>query len=197
MILDKIIALPGLFIAIIFHEVAHGYTAYKLGDPTAKDAGRLTLNPIKHIDLTGLIFLLIFKFGWAKPVPIDSRYFKNRKRDMILVSLAGPFINFIMALILGMVLSIGFITNEIIIKILVISIWYNILLGIFNLLPFPPLDGSKVVASLLPAKYEYFFYKNERYLYLILIILILTNSIDKILSPVIDFVLNIMMRIFV
>ncbi|HLR34375.1 MAG TPA: site-2 protease family protein [Tissierellales bacterium] len=196
MVLNKIIALPGLFMAIIFHEVAHGYTAYKLGDPTAKNAGRLTLNPIKHIDLTGFLFLLIFKFGWAKPVPVNSMYFKHRKRDMILVSLAGPLTNFLLALVLGGILSIGFITNEIVAQILIIGIWYNIMLGIFNLLPFPPLDGSKVVASLLPTKYEYFFYENQRYLSLILIILILTNSVDKILSPLIDFTLNIMMKIF-
>lgn len=197
MIIDKILALPGLFMAIIFHEVAHGYMAYKLGDPTAKKAGRLTLNPIKHIDIVGFIFLLIFRFGWAKPVPVNSMYFENRKRGMILVSLAGPMTNFLLALILSLILSVGFITNEIIFKILIIAIWYNIMLGIFNLLPFPPLDGSKVLASLLPSKYEYYFYKNEKYLNLILIILIMTNYIDNILSPLINFALNLMVKIFV
>lgn len=197
MIIDKILALPGLFMAIIFHEVAHGYMAYKLGDPTAKKAGRLTLNPIKHIDIVGFIFLLIFRFGWAKPVPVNSMYFENRKRGMILVSLAGPMTNFLLAIILSLILSVGFITNEIIFKILIIAIWYNIMLGIFNLLPFPPLDGSKVLASLLPSKYEYYFYKNEKYLNLILIILIMTNYIDNILSPLINFALNLMVKIFV
>ncbi len=195
MSLDKIISLPGLFIAIIFHECAHGYVAYKLGDPTAKNAGRLTLNPLKHIDLVGFLCLLIFKFGWAKPVPINSTYFKNRKRDTILVSLAGPITNFILALIFGLIISTGLIKNEIILQILIITVWYNIMLGIFNLLPFPPLDGSKVLASLLPTKYEYYFYKYERYLNLILIILILTNTIDKILSPLINLGLNMMLRI--
>lgn len=197
MIIDKVLALPGLFMAIIFHEVAHGYMAYKLGDPTAKNAGRLTLNPLKHIDLIGFIFMLIFRFGWAKPVPVNSMYFKNRKRDMILVSLAGPFTNFLSALILSLIISVGIIRNKIILQILIIAIWYNIMLGIFNLLPFPPLDGSKVVASLLPTKYEYYFYKNQRYLNLILIILILTNYIDRILSPLIDFALSMMMKIFI
>ncbi len=197
MVLNKILVLPGLFIAIIFHEFAHGYVAYKLGDPTAKDAGRLTLNPFKHVDLVGFIFLLVFKFGWAKPVPINSMYFKDRKRDIILVSLAGPLTNFFIALISIVILSMGFLTNKLIVQMLFITIWYNIMLGIFNLLPFPPLDGSKVLASLLPAKYEYYFYKNQGYLNLILIILILTNTIDKILSPLIDFALKIMMKILI
>lgn len=190
-----LLSLPGLLVAIVIHEFSHGYTAYLLGDNTAKESGRLSLNPLKHIDIAGFIFLLIFKFGWAKPVPINSANFKNRKRDTILVSLAGPFSNFIMAIILGFIISSGIVTNYILFNILLIMLWYNIMLGIFNLLPFPPLDGSKVLASLLPVKYEYMFYKNQRYLYLILIILIATNIIDKILSPFIDFSLNILIKI--
>ncbi len=125
----------------------HGYTAYLLGgDNTAKESGRLSLNPLKHIDMIGFLFLLIFKFGWAKPVPINSANFKNRKRDTILVSLAGPFSNFIMAIILGFILSLGIVTNILLNNILVIMLLYNLMLGIFNLLPFPPLDGSKVLA---------------------------------------------------
>lgn len=190
-----LLSLPGLLVAIVIHEFSHGYTAHLLGDNTAKKSGRLSLNPLKHIDIAGFIFLLIFKFGWAKPVPINSANFKNRKRDTILVSLAGPFSNFIMAIILGFIISSGIVTNYILFNILVIMLWYNIMLGVFNLLPFPPLDGSKVLASLLPVKYEYMFYKNQRYLYLILIILIATNIIDKILSPFIDFSLNILIKI--
>ena len=195
MLLDKLISLPGLFIAIIFHEVAHGYTAYKLGDPTAKQAGRLTLNPIAHIDPIGFLSMLIFRFGWAKPVPINSMYFKNRKIDTILVSIAGPISNFIIAIIAGLIVSSGVIKNNIIIEMLIITLWYNIMLGVFNLLPFPPLDGSKILASLLPTKYEYMFYKYEKPLHLILIFLIITNSIDKMLSPLINMSLNLILRI--
>jgi Zn-dependent protease len=187
--------LPGLLVAIIIHEVSHGYVAYLLGDDTAKKSGRLSLNPLKHIDLVGFICLLVFKFGWAKPVPINSLNFKNRKRDTILVSLAGPFSNFLMAIIVGFIISSGIITNNILFNVLIIMLWYNIMLGVFNLLPFPPLDGSKVIASLLPVKYEYFFYKYEKYLYFILIILIVTNTIDKILGPFIDFSLNMLVKI--
>ena len=102
--MEYLINLPGLLVAIIFHELAHGYTAYRLGDPTAKNAGRLTLNPIKHIDPVGFLFMLIFRFGWAKAVPINPGYFKNRKRDTILVSLAGVTTNFILAFIIGAIL---------------------------------------------------------------------------------------------
>ncbi|WP_353095862.1 site-2 protease family protein [Tissierella praeacuta] len=184
--------LPGLFIAIIFHELAHGIAAYWLGDNTAKNAGRLTLNPLKHVDLGGFLFLLVFKFGWAKPVPINPFNFENRRRDTILVSLAGPLSNFIIAIIIGFVLSLNIITNAIVFKILFITLWYNIMLGIFNLLPFPPLDGSKIVASLLPDKLEYYFYKYEKYLYVILVILIATNTIDRIMGPIIDAALNLL-----
>ncbi|MFA5525021.1 MAG: site-2 protease family protein [Tissierellales bacterium] len=190
--MEKIYSLPGLFTAIIFHELAHGYVAYRLGDNTAKDAGRLTLNPFKHIDLTGFIFMLLFKFGWAKPVPVNPFNFKDRKRDMVLVSLAGPISNFLIAILLGFILSLNIIKSAIVFKVLIITLWYNIMLGVFNLLPFPPLDGSKIIASLLPLKLEYYFYKYEKYLYLILIILIATNTIDRIMGPVIDAALNLL-----
>ncbi|NLY66934.1 MAG: site-2 protease family protein [Tissierellia bacterium] len=193
--LNFAISLPGLLLAIVIHEFSHGYAAYLLGDNTAKESGRLTLNPIKHIDIIGFIFLLIFKFGWAKPVPINPINFKNRKRDTIIVSLAGPFSNFIIALALSLFLSTGSIKSNLIIQIMIIALWYNLMLGIFNLLPFPPLDGSKILASLLPIKYEYMFYKYERYLYIILIILVATNLIDGILRPLIEFILYLLINI--
>ncbi len=193
--MEYIISLPGLLIAIIFHELAHGLTAYWLGDPTAKNAGRLTLNPIKHIDPVGFLFMLIFRFGWAKAVPINPSYFKNRKRDTILVSLAGVTTNFIIAIITGAVLVYAPIGNEILAQMLVITLWYNIMLGVFNLMPFPPLDGSKVVASLLPVKLEYYFYKYEKYFYLILIFLIATRGISRILGPLVDFVYSLIINI--
>lgn len=192
--MDILMSLPGLLIAIIFHELAHGYIAYKLGDTTAKDAGRLSMNPLKHIDPIGFIFMLIFKFGWAKPVPINPYNFKKRKRDTILVSIAGPFTNYTIAIVMGLILNLIPIRNAIVFQVLLLTLWYNIMLGTFNLLPFPPLDGSKIVASLLPVKYEYYFYKYERYLYIILLILIATNMINKLLGPIIDIVLNVLFR---
>jgi Zn-dependent protease len=184
--------LPGLLIAIVLHELAHGYTAYLLGDYTAKESGRLSLNPLKHIDPMGFLFMLIFRFGWAKPVPIDPRYFKNRKRDMFLVSIAGIVTNFILAFVCALIIAYIPIRNSTVFEIVLITMWYNIMLGVFNLLPFPPLDGSKMLASFLPTKYEYYFYKYERYFYFILIILIMT---DRIMSPIINFVINLIIRI--
>lgn len=193
--MEYIYSLPGLFTAIIFHELAHGYTAYKLGDNTAKDAGRLTLNPLKHIDITGFIFMIIFKFGWAKPVPINPFKFKNRKRDMVLVSLAGPLVNFIIALISVFIFTLNINMSATVYRILLLTIWYNIMLGVFNLLPFPPLDGSKILASLLPRKLEFYFYKYEKYLYIVLILLIATKTIDNIMGPMIELILNLLMKI--
>lgn len=190
-----LLSLPGLLTAIIFHELAHGYVAYRLGDNTAKDAGRLTLNPLKHIDPIGFISMVIFKFGWAKPVPVDSRNFKNRKSGMILVAIAGPISNFILAIIIGFIISFGIIRNQMLYIILIIGLQYNIMLGVFNLLPFPPLDGSKILASLLPLKWEYYFYKYERYLYILLLILIAKNGIDNILTPLINKAMNILVSI--
>lgn len=195
--MEYLISLPGLLIAIIFHELAHGFTAYWLGDPTAKDAGRLTLNPIKHIDPVGFVFMLIFRFGWAKAVPINPSYFKNRKRDMLLVSIAGVTTNFVIAILTGAILVYAPIKSEVLAQILVITLWYNIMLGVFNLMPFPPLDGSKVVASLLPVKIEYYFYKYEKYLYLILILLIATGGIQRILGPLVDFVYNLIINLLI
>ncbi len=193
--MNYLISLPGLLIAIVFHEFAHGYSAYLLGDPTAKNAGRLTLNPIKHIDPIGFLFMLVFRFGWAKGVPINPKYFKNRKRDTIIVSLAGVFTNFTLALLIGSIIVYLPIKNEVIVEMLVITLWYNIMLGVFNLLPFPPLDGSKVIASLLPTKYEYYFYKYEKYFYLVLILLIATNYIQRIIGPLVEFVYNMVIRL--
>lgn len=193
--MNYLLNLPGLLIAIVLHELAHGYAAYLLGDYTAKESGRLSLNPLKHIDPIGFLFMLIFRFGWAKPVPINPRYFKKRKRDMFIVSVAGIVTNFIIALICAAIISNVPISNEIIYEIVLITMWYNIMLGVFNLLPFPPLDGSKIVASFLPTKFEYYFYKYERYFYFVLVILIMTDWIDKFMGPIIDFVLFIIIRI--
>lgn len=193
--MEFVYSLPGLLVAIVFHELAHGLTAYALGDDTAKREGRLTLNPLKHIDPIGFLAMLIFKFGWAKPVPINPLNFKKRKRDTILVSLAGPISNFFLAILVVIILKSNIVRNYLLTQMLVITLWYNIMLGIFNLLPFPPLDGSKIVASLLPDRIEYFFYRYERYFYIILILMIYTNMIDRILSPMIYLVLNILLAI--
>jgi len=165
-------------LCITIHELAHGYTAYKLGDNTAKNLGRLTLNPIKHIDPMGLLMMLVIGFGWAKPVPVDMRNFKSPKWYMALTALAGPVSNIILAaivmFILGLVLTpLGFrpdilgsgflfetAVGSTIFSILRNTIMLSIGLAVFNMLPIPPLDGSKIVFSLLP---ENMYYKLMRY----------------------------------
>lgn len=195
--MEYLINLPGVLIAIVCHEFAHGYMAYLLGDNTAKDQGRLTLNPIKHIDPMGFIFMLIFRFGWAKPVPINPNNFKKRKRDTFLVSIAGIGTNFILAILLAIVIVYFPIVNPYLNNIIIVTMMYNIMLGVFNILPFPPLDGSKMLASLLPRKIEYYFYKYERYLYIILIFLVATRWISRIMAPIINFIIGLIFNLVI
>lgn len=191
-VLSLLYRLPAVFIGFSFHEFAHAYVANLLGDDTAKLRGRMTLDPMAHIDPIGIIMLIIFRFGWAKPVPINPYNFKNRKKGTILVSLAGPVMNFFIAFITLLIYMtiyyrLGFM-NKIIENILINIYFINIGLGIFNLIPLPPLDGSKILAGFLPNKVEYNFFRYEQYFYILLILLIFTNSINYILGPMFYFV---------
>ena len=156
-ILDLVYLLPILLVSMMAHEVSHGYVAFQLGDPTAKAHGRLTLNPIKHLDPLGtgmfvLTYLLGgFVFGWAKPVPVSPYYFKDRQRGMLLVGLAGPAANFVMAVGLAVVLNLLHpVVNSTLFTVLFLAFQVNVVLGIFNLVPIPPLDGSRVLGGFLP-----------------------------------------------
>ena len=177
-------------IAITLHELAHGYTAYKLGDNTAKEQGRLTLNPIKHIDLIGLIALIVIHIGWAKPVPINPMNFKSRKSGTILVSIAGPLTNLLLAIVFAILLKVTYGLNIYLSFFFRYGIILNIGLAVFNLLPLPPLDGSKIIASLLPIKLERLFYKYQRYLSVIVLILYLTGIIRIVIVPVMQIIYN-------
>ena len=168
-----------LFLAVVFHEYAHGWTADKLGDPTARLAGRLSLNPIKHIDPIGMIVvpmvlrLLHFPFviGWAKPVPVNFSMLHNPRRDMILVALAGPATNFSMAFLLSRLLVLS--PNAFVAQTIQMGVLVNIIIGLFNLIPIPPLDGSRVVMGLLPARAARAYGRVEPYG--ILVVLVLMN----------------------
>ena len=141
--------IPVLLFAITIHEYAHGRAALRLGDPTAKNMGRITLNPLPHIDPIGAICLFLFNFGWAKPVPVNTRYFKNIRRDTIIMSLAGPLANLLAAFTAGILIRYFLLPWDVYCTVLVYMLFMNIGLFLFNLLPIPPLDGSHVLENAL------------------------------------------------
>ncbi|MBN1348732.1 site-2 protease family protein [candidate division KSB1 bacterium] len=156
-----LLTVPPILVALTIHEFSHGYAAYRLGDPTAKSMGRLTLNPLAHLDLIGTIALLLVHFGWAKPVPVNPNYFQNPRKDLMWTALAGPGANFLLAITLGLLYKFSgvddLVTKHLDIQPVLIAsfifeftIYINILLGVFNLIPIPPLDGSNILAGLLP-----------------------------------------------
>ena len=189
-----------LLFSITFHEYAHGFIAYKLGDNTPQLSGRLTINPIKHIDILGTIIMPImlivvtrgmFAFGYAKPVPINPYNFKNPKKDIMWVGLAGPASNFLIAFILSVILRMN-LAGGIIKEALQYGVVINLILFIFNLIPIPPLDGSRVVSAFLSYKNAYRYLKLEIIGFIVIIILIVNGMFEWFLKPVLRILLNIM-----
>ncbi|MDD4801401.1 MAG: site-2 protease family protein [Syntrophomonas sp.] len=201
-LIETLIWLPAILIGLTFHEFAHGMVASWLGDRTPYYQGRLTLNPLPHIDWVGFLMLMLFKFGWAKPVQVDPRNFKNvsMKTGMMLVSLAGPGMNILLAFtgMLALKLIIPFHTAGwaiLIIPLLKPLVYINLILAAFNLIPVPPLDGSKILAGILPNWGTRFMYSLEQYGMLILLLLIVTNLTGKIIWPLVNFMYGIMYTI--
>lgn len=187
--------IPAIMVALSFHEFAHAYAAYKKGDPTAYNLGRMTLNPLRHVDPFGILMLLLVGFGWAKPVPINPRNFRNLRRDEIVVSLAGVFTNFVVAfLATGVYVLVAFVfevQSELVLNLLLPLVTINLSLCIFNLLPIPPLDGYHVLENLLIRRVTpQFFLYFERYGNFILIALLLTGALTGVLSTVISAIVS-------
>lgn len=176
-----------LFIIILvlpFHEFAHGFVANKLGDPTARYAGRLTFNPLASVDPLGAVFLLFFGFGWAKPVPVDSRYFKNQRTGMVLTALAGPAANLLAAYVGALIYYaiLAFAPLNVPVQYLLIFLNYyvyiNAVLAVFNLVPIPPLDGSKILAGFLSDRARYLFYQYQGMLSMVGMILLISGFLS-------------------
>lgn len=188
---EYILRIPIVLMAITIHEYAHGYAALKMGDTTAKNQGRLSLNPLAHMDPIGALCMLLFHFGWAKPVPINPYNFRDRKKGTMLVSIAGPlsnlFLSLVGAVILGILSRFRFSVESAIFVNLLVGIFgqmiiLNISFAVFNLIPLPPLDGSKILGALLPAKYYFKLLQYERYAFPVLILLMVTGVLNRILS---------------
>lgn len=204
-LMSFLIMLPALFISLSVHEYAHAWAAYKLGDTSQKLRGRLTLDPFKHIDLFGFISIALFGVGWGKPVMIDDRNFKNRARGSMLTALAGPMSNLILSVLLTIILKvlivIGLFANptgkvvSIILEMFLYTIDFNIIFGIFNLIPLPPLDGSKVLTYFLPQKLRGMMYTLERYSFFIILILWCTNLSSYIIAPAYSLISKFLMLI--
>ena len=189
-----IAGLPGLVIALVIHEYAHAKAADVMGDFTPRMTGRLTLNPMAHIDPIGLIMLLVVRFGWAKPVMINARNFRNWRQGELLVAVAGPVANLMVAFISLLAMAVLFklgMFSEGVRLVLSMMVLFNINFAIFNMLPLPPLDGSKVLMVLLPGRLAYKLMSLERYSFIILIFLMMTPFLTMILIPLQRLVLSI------
>ncbi len=188
-------------LCITFHECAHGLAAYGLGDTTAKRQGRLSLNPLKHIDIFGLIMMAVFKFGWAKPVPVDMRSFKNPKRDMAIVALAGPAANILLAYVALLVRAVvifflyGTTAGNIIISFLEYMALLSIGLAVFNIIPIPPLDGSRILNAFLPNRIYYKLMRYEHICMIALLVIMYIGVLDTPLYAARTFVTGILSRL--
>ncbi len=181
-----LVSIPAILLCLTVHEMAHGYAAYLLGDATAKHDGRLSFNPLRHIDPIGFLCLLVAGFGWAKPVMVDPRNFKKPRRDMAIVAAAGPLSNFLLAFLLTILwLALSLLSNGVLLaaaQFFAVAASMSIGLGVFNLIPIPPLDGSKVLLPVLPSSVISFFYRYERYIQVGMLLLLWFGKFDYPLS---------------
>ncbi|MBQ0005145.1 MAG: site-2 protease family protein [Clostridiales bacterium] len=200
-IITKLITLPGIIIGLSLHEFAHAKVSSLLGDPTPKQQGRVTISPFAHIDVIGFIMLLLCGFGWGKPVQINPAYYKHRRRDEFLVSIAGVIMNFILAILFAFPTMWAFRASmtsslmEIVFEVLFAVVQINLCLMLFNLIPVPPLDGFGIVTQLFNLQKYSWYYRIYQYGSIILLILIVSNATSLILTPAMQWLLNIIFTI--
>ena len=210
-VISLLVCIPVAMLALSVHETAHGYVAYKLGDPTARSMGRLSLNPLKRFDLFGFISFVLLGYGWAKPVPINPRYFKDPKKGMAISAAAGPLSNLALAIIfailygssLKFLMTVSFpnettlLMAEAFLSLLYVGVSLNVSLMVFNLIPVPPFDGSRIFLSFLPPKYYWKIMQYERYIYMAFLILLVVGVFDKPISIARNFVLDLILDLFI
>jgi Zn-dependent protease len=199
------VAIVPFFLAVTVHELSHGLMAYALGDNTAKDQGRLTLNPLAHIDIVGLLFLLVTRlFGWAKPVPVNFGNLRDKKYGVALVAAAGPFSNILLAIVSTLFFNLliaaplyeGTLAAKVAVPVammLKLSVQINVALAVFNLIPILPLDGGRILTNFLPLYLAYKFSQTERYGFFIILFLFITHIFDRTVVPVIRYFVNILL----
>ncbi len=203
LLISFLLSLPVILFSLSFHEYAHAFAAHKMGDQTARNFGRLTLNPAKHLDPMGTLCMLVFGFGWAKPVPVNARNFDDPRKGMALTSVAGPLSNLLLAFVS---LFFSMLWNSLVLPLTIqggetlfylayffgvlldTMHWMNLYLALFNLLPIPPLDGSRLMMMILPEKWYFSLMQYERYTYLIVIVLLATGILSGALSTVSDWI---------
>ncbi len=202
-ITDLIYIVPILLFSVALHESSHARVAYMLGDKSQLIQGRMTLDPFAHFDLMGFISIMLVGFGWGKPTFIDDRYFKNKRRDKMLVSLAGPMSNLAIAFVITIIMKLLFIfvgytffittfAGSFIYRFLSLTVMFNVMFALFNMLPIPPFDGSKVVAFFLPYELREKYLSLEKYAIIFIIVLLIFNLDDIIISPVMNWIISIL-----